>query len=189
MAPARALHELANALPEDAIVVDESITASVELARVFNFRQPGDYIGGRGGGIGQGVAGAIGVQVAQPERPVIALSGDGSAMYSIQSLWSASHHELPVLFVILSNREYRVLKHNMDIYRTRFETNSNKPYPNMDLTNPTLGFVDIAKGYGMQAEQITDPATIADRVEALLASKKPALLDIVVSGKDYGMTP
>lgn len=187
MAPARALHELANALPDNSIVVDESITASVELARVFSFKQPGDYIGGRGGGIGQGIAGAIGVQVAQPDRTVIALTGDGSAMYSIAALWSASHHNLPILFVILSNREYRVLKHNMDIYRARFETNSNKPYPNMDLTNPTLGFVDIAKGFGLEAQQITDADSIGERVSALLAAKRPALLDIVVSGKDFGM--
>lgn len=188
MAPARALHELASVLPASSIVMDESITASVELARVFNFRQPGDYIGGRGGGIGQGIAGAIGVQVAQPDRRVIALSGDGSAMYSIQALWSASHHELPILFVILANREYRVLKHNMDIYRARFNTNSNKPYPNMDLTNPLLGFVDIAKGYGLQAEQVTQADAIGERAEALLATNKPALLEIVVSGKEYGQT-
>jgi len=109
-------------------------------------------------------------------------------MYSIQALWSASHHNLPILFVILSNREYRVLKHNMDIYRTRFRTNSNKPYPNMDLTNPLLGFVDIARGYGMQAEQVTDPGQIGDQVSRLLAAGKPALLDIVVTGKDYGMS-
>ncbi len=187
MTPARALHELASAFPENTIVVDESITASVELARVFNFTQPGDYIGGRGGGIGQGIAGAIGVQVAQPERRVVALSGDGSAMYSIQALWTASHHNLPILFVILSNREYRVLKHNMDIYRARFNTHSNKPYPNMDLTNPLIGFVDIAKGYGMQAEQVTHPEDVAQCARALLATGKPALLDIVVSGKEYGM--
>lgn len=187
MAPARALHELASALPQNSIVVDESITASVELARVFSFKQPGDYFGGRGGGIGQGIAGAIGVQVAQPDRRVIALTGDGSAMYSIAALWSASHHNLPILFVILSNREYRVLKHNMDIYRARFNTNSNKPYPNMDLANPTLGFVDIAKGFGLEAEQVTDAARIGERVSALLATNRPALLDIVVSGKDYGM--
>jgi len=155
---------------------------------VFSFKQPGDYIGGRGGGIGQGIAGAIGVQVAQPDRTVIALTGDGSAMYSITALWSASHHNLPILFVVLSNREYRVLKHNMDIYRARFNTNSNKPYPNMDLTNPMLGFVEVAKGFGMQAEQITDAAAISERVSALLATNKPALLDIVVSGKEFGMT-
>ena len=187
MAPARALHEIAQALPDQSIVVDESITASVELARVFNFTQPGDYFGGRGGGIGQGIAGAIGVQVAHPDRRVVALTGDGSAMYSIQALWSAAHHKLPILFVILSNREYRVLKHNMDIYRSRFKTNSNKPYPNMDLTDPLLGFCDIAKGYGLQAEQVTDANQIGEQVTRLLATGKPALLDIVVTGKDYGM--
>ena len=108
-------------------------------------------------------------------------------MYSIQALWTAAHHNLPVLFVILSNREYRVLKHNMDIYRARFNTNSNKPYPNMDLTNPLLGFTDIAKGYGLHAEHISDPEQIGSCVKRLLAEGKPALIDIEVSGKEYGM--
>ena len=187
MAPARALRELAEALPGNSIVVDESITASVELARVFAFNEPGDYIGGRGGGIGQGIAGAIGVQVAQPDRTVIAISGDGSAMYSIQALWSAAHHKLPIVFVILSNREYRVLKHNMDIYRARFNTNSNKPYPEMDLDQPAMNFVDIARGYGLRAEQVTNAADIKPRLAELLAHGEPALLDIVVSGKEFGI--
>lgn len=187
MAPARALHEIAQALPPETIVVDESITASVDLARTFKLRQPGDYYGGRGGGIGQGIAGAIGVAVAHPDRPIVALTGDGSAMYSIQALWSAAHHDLPIVFIILSNREYRVLKHNMDIYRARFETNSNKPYPNMDLTNPLLGFTEIARGFGLHAEQISEADAIGERVRAAFAAGKPALLDIVVSGKEYGM--
>ena len=75
----------------------------------------------------------------------------------------------------------------MDIYRSRFKTNSNKPYPNMDLTDPLLGFCDIAKGYGLQAEQVTDANQIGEQVTRLLATGKPALLDIVVTGKDYGM--
>lgn len=187
MAPARALHEIANALPPDSVVVDESITASVDLANTFDFAKPGDYLGGRGGGIGQGIAGAIGAAVAFPDRPVALLSGDGSAMYAIQSVWSASHHALPIVFIILSNREYRVLKHNMDIYRARFNTDSNKPYPQMDLTNPLLGFVEMAQGMGIEAHQITDADQIGDRVRAAFASGKPVLLDIVVSGKEYGM--
>ncbi|HEY5645555.1 MAG TPA: thiamine pyrophosphate-binding protein, partial [Pseudomonadales bacterium] len=125
MAPARAVHELSRVLPDDAIVVDESITASLEVGHHFNESRHGDYFGGRGGGIGQGIAGAIGVQVAHPDRRVVAISGDGSAMYSIQALWTAAHHNLPIVFVILSNREYRVLKHNLDIYRARFDIGSN----------------------------------------------------------------
>ena len=187
MAPARALAEIANALPDNAIVVDESITASVDLANTFDFANPGDYFGGRGGGIGQGIAGAIGAAVAYPDRPIALLSGDGSAMYAIQSLWSASHHELPIVFIILSNREYRVLKHNMDVYRARFATNSNKPYPEMDLTKPLLGFAEMAAGMGVDAHQITDAEQISEQVRAAFASGKPTLIDIVVSGKEYGM--
>ena len=80
--------ELRRGLPDDAVIVDESITASLDLARTFDYRGFGDYFGGRGGGIGQGFAGAIGVKVAMPDRPVVAVSGDGSAMYSIQALWT-----------------------------------------------------------------------------------------------------
>ena len=98
-------------------MVDETITANLDLFKTFTFTGPGDYYSGRGGGIGQGVAGAIGVAVAEPKRPILCLSGDGSSMYSIQALWTAAHHDLPIVFVILANREYRVLKHNIDAYR------------------------------------------------------------------------
>ena len=111
-----AVAELERALPEDAIVVDESITATIELTRVLSFDGPGDYFGARGGGIGQALPGALGVKLAHPRRPVVAVSGDGSAMYTIQALWTAAHHDLAVVFVILDNREYRILKHNMDAY-------------------------------------------------------------------------
>jgi thiamine pyrophosphate-dependent acetolactate synthase large subunit-like protein len=75
----------------------------------------------------------------------------------------------------------------MDIYRKRFNTHSNKPYPLMDLTDPLLGFSEIAQGFGVHAEQITDPNTIGERVRAAFESKQPTLLDIVVSGKEFGV--
>ena len=183
MTPLRALHELAQALPEDAAIVDESITAAPALWDRFDFQRPGDYYGGRGGGIGQGLAGAIGVQIAHPERPVAAISGDGSAMYSIQALWTAAHHRLPILFVILSNREYRVLKHNMDIYRRRYDAQSNRPYPHMDLDEPALGFVEMAQGMGVDGVQIAEPEQIAPAARQALASGAPFLMDILISGK------
>ena len=79
---------LAAAIPNDAVIVDETITAADALQSAFELNRAGDYFNLRGGGIGQGVAGALGVAVANPERPVIAMSGDGSAMYSIQALWT-----------------------------------------------------------------------------------------------------
>ena len=113
----RVTAELRRGLPDDVVIVDESITASLDLARAFEYRGFGDYFGGRGGGIGQGFSGALGVKVAMPHRSVVALSGDGSAMYSIQALWTAAHHKLAIVFVVLANREYRILKHNVDVWR------------------------------------------------------------------------
>jgi benzoylformate decarboxylase len=183
MPPVRALHELAAAVPKDTIVVDESITASLEVAYHFEESENGDYYGGRGGGIGQGIAGAIGVQVAEPDRRVLAISGDGSAMYSIQALWTAAHHNLPIVFVILSNREYRVLKHNLDIYRARFDVGSNKPYPHMDLGAPVLSFPEMARGMGVAGEIVEAADHIGPAMERAFAEQRPYLIEVVISGK------
>ena len=183
MTPANAIDAIRQALPPDTIVVDESITASLEVGAQFDYREPGDFFAAAGGGIGQGVAGAIGVQVAQPDRRVLAISGDGSAMYSIQALWSAAHHDLPIVFLILSNREYRILKHNIDIYRNRFDVGSNKPYPHMDLTNPTLGFPAMASGMGVNGEVVESLVDIPQALDRAFAANAPYLVEVVISGK------
>jgi benzoylformate decarboxylase len=180
---ARAMAEIKNGAPDNVIVVDETITANLDLFKTFTFSGPGDYYSGRGGGIGQGVAGAIGVAVAEPRRPILCLSGDGSSMYSIQALWTAAHHDLPIVFVILANREYRVLKHNIDAYRQRFEVKSNKPYMHMDLTGPVLGFVDLAKGMGVAGTHVTKPEDIQGAVAAAFKSGKPHLIEVEIEGK------
>jgi benzoylformate decarboxylase len=180
---ARCMAEIKAGAPADVVVVDETITANLDLFKTFTFKGPDDYYSGRGGGIGQGVAGAIGVAVAQDKRPVLCLSGDGSSMYSIQALWTAAHHDLPIVFVILANREYRVLKHNIDAYRARFDVKSNKPYMHMDLGGPTMGFVDMAKGMGVAGAHITEADDIKAAVAVAFASGKPHLIEIEIEGK------
>ena len=180
---ARVMAELRAGAPDNVVVVDETITANLDLFKTFTFTGADDYYSGRGGGIGQGVAGAIGVAVAQPKRPILCVSGDGSSMYSIQALWTAAHHELPIVFVILANREYRVLKHNIDAYRARFEVKSNKPYMHMDLTGPALGFVDLAKGMGVAGTHVTKADDIKGAVAAAFRSGKPHLIEIEIEGK------
>jgi len=180
---ARCMAEIKAGAPSDVVVVDETITANLDLFKTFTFKGPGDYYSGRGGGIGQGVAGALGVAVAEPQRPILCLSGDGSSMYTIQSLWTAAHHELPIVFVILANREYRVLKHNIDAYRARFDVKSNKPYAHMDLSGPVLGFVDLAKGMGVAATHVAKADEIKAAVAAAFASGKPQLIEIEIEGK------
>jgi benzoylformate decarboxylase len=154
------------------------------VVQSFRAHAPGDLFAGRGGGIGQGVAGAIGVKVALPDRPVVALSGDGSAMYSIQSLWTAAHHNLDILFVILANREYRVLKHNIDTYRKRFNVRTNRPYPHMDLTEPVLDFVGLARSMGVPGRSVSEADDIAAAVRDVMKEPGPALIELVVSGKE-----
>ncbi len=179
----RVMAEIRDALPPRAIVVDESITASIDLARTLDFNGPGDYYGARGGGIGQGVAGVLGVSVAQPRRPVLCISGDGSAMYAIQALWTAAHVGLPIVFVILANREYRVLKHNIDVYRQKFDIVSQEPYAHMDLSGPPLGFVEMANGMGVPATRVTKPGDAGAAIKAAFASGKPHLVEVAIEAK------
>jgi benzoylformate decarboxylase len=179
----RVMAELRRGLPDDAVIVDESITASLDLARTFDYRGPGDYFSGRGGGIGQGLSGALGVKVAMPDRPVVAVSGDGSAMYSVQALWTAAHHKLAIVFVILSNREYRILKHNVDVWRQNFEAGTQHPYQQMDLTGPDLDFVHLAAGMGVDGVRIDKADDIASVLATAVAANRPYLIEIAIEGK------
>ena len=180
---ARVTAELRRGLPENTVIVDESITASLDLARSFEYRGFRDYFGGRGGGIGQGFAGAIGVKVAMPDRPVVAISGDGSAMYSIQALWTAAHHKLAIVFVILANREYRILKHNVDVWRQKFDAGTQHPYQQMDLTGPELDFVHLAAGMGVEGIRIEKAGDIASALANAVAGNRPYLVEIAVERK------
>ncbi len=179
----RVTAELRRGLPDNAVIVDESITASLDLARAFEYRGFGDYFGGRGGGIGQGLAGAIGVKVAMPDRPVVAISGDGSAMYSIQALWTAAHHNLAIVFVVLANREYRILKHNVDVWRQNFQPGTQHPYQQMDLAGPALDFVHLAAGMGVEAVRVEKADAIAPALAAAVAANRPYLVEIAIEGK------
>lgn len=179
----RVMAELAATLPGNAIVVDEAITAGPDLARTVRFDRPGDYWGARGGGIGQALPGGVGVKLAQPDRPVVAVSGDGSAMYSIQALWTAAHHDVAVVFLILSNREYRILKHNMDTYRQRFGVRAERPYLHMDLDKPPLGFTEMAQGMGVTGLRASRASELRAALEAALQSARPFLIDVAVEGR------
>jgi benzoylformate decarboxylase len=182
MGTARLMLEIKAALPGDAIIVQESITATPDLTRTVFFSRPDDFFGPRGGGIGQGLPSAIGVKLAHPGRPVVCLSGDGSSLYTIQALWSAAHHKIPVVFIILHNRVYRILKLNMNRYRKDFGVGGERPHPHMDLTDPEMDFVAIAQGFGVQAQRIERPEQVGPALKAALASGKPVLLDVMVDG-------
>jgi benzoylformate decarboxylase len=176
----RLMADLRAALPSGCVLVNEAITATVDLTRTLSFDRPGDYYGSRGGGIGQALPGALGVKLAHPDRPVVAISGDGSAMYSIQALWTAAHCDLAVVYVIVHNREYRILKHNMDAYRRRFGVAAGRPYPQMDLANPELGFVEMAHGMGVAGQRVSKPGELPEALRTAFAAGAPYVLDVIV---------
>ena len=183
MPAARAMHELARAAPDGVAVAREAITAGHDLVRSFDFRAPGDAIGSRGGGIGQGLPTGIGLKLACPDRPVLCVSGDGSALYTIQSLWTAAHHRIPVVFVILNNRVYRILKYNMNRFRAIAGVEGRGgSYRHLDLTDPDIDYVSVARGFGVEGRRVSAPEDIGPAVEEAFASGAPRLIELVVDG-------
>ena len=183
MSAAQAMHELARAAPAGVAVAREAITAGRDLVRSFGFRAPGDAIGSRGGGIGQGLPTGIGLKLARPERPVLCVSGDGSALYTIQALWTAAHHRVPVVFVIVNNRVYRILKYNMNRFRAVAGVEGRAgSYRHLDLTDPDVDYVSVARGFGVEGRRVSAPEEIGPAVEEAFASGAPRLLELVVDG-------
>jgi benzoylformate decarboxylase len=163
-------------LPAAAIVVDEGLTTARSLNALFPFRDRYSYFGNISGGIGWGIAAAVGVQLAQPGRPVVAIIGDGSAMYSIQALWSAANQKLPVIFVLCNNGGYRIIKQRLKAFH------GNETFIGMDFKDPAIDLAGLARAFGMQAYRVEDGAGFEARFEAALAGSEPVLLDVVVDG-------
>src|SRR5438477_43693 len=107
---------LSEAMPRDGIVVEEGLTSATTLPAFFAYRDRKSFFGNVSGGIGWGIAAAVGVQIAEPGRRVVAVIGDGSAMYSITALWSAANQKLPVIFVITNNEGYQILKNRLKAF-------------------------------------------------------------------------
>jgi len=175
MDPRLLMLRLTEALPRDAVVVDEGLTASISLLSLFSVRDAHCYYGLASGAIGFAMAGAVGVSLALRDRPVMAVVGDGSAMYSIQALWTAAHLKLPLTYVIANNRSYRILKERLKSMR------GSERYIGMDLREPEIDFVGLAESMGVPAHRITEPDEVAPALRAAMASGVPRLLDVRIA--------
>jgi benzoylformate decarboxylase len=167
---------LCDHLPADAIVVDEGLTSAASLNGLFPFRDRYGYFGNISGGIGWGIAAAVGVQLAQPERPVVAILGDGSAMYSIQALWSAANQKLPVIFVICNNGGYRIIKQRLKAFH------GDERFIGMDFRDPDIDIAGLARSFGVRSHRVEDGAAFDTLFSEALAGSEPVLLDVVVDG-------
>jgi benzoylformate decarboxylase len=178
--PTRLARELARALPSDAILVDEAITTSGALQAAIPADEPGRYFRIRGGAIGWGIGGAIGVQIARPGRPVVAVVGDGSAMYAVQGLWTAAHDRLPLTYVICGNRSYRILKLNLLNYLG--EGGRKSDFVGMDLRDPDLDFAALATAFGLRGERVERPDDLRPALDRAISHGGPALVDVQLDG-------
>ena len=179
----RMMHELAAAVPPGTIVADEAITSRPALMQEFDFDQPGSLYGIQGGALGWAMPGALGLKLAQPDRPVLAVVGDGASMYTVQALWTAATFNIPVVYAICNNRAYRILKVNMDIYLKRMLNDDARvsEYTGMDFANP-LDLAAMAQALGVASEKITDPAQIGPAARRMFDRGQPGLLDISIDG-------
>jgi benzoylformate decarboxylase len=179
---ARFMRELAPRMPADAVIFDEALTSSPELSRYWPSPKPGTFFQVRGGSLGTALAGAIGLKVANPDKPVFSFSGDGGAMYVIQAFWSAARHNLDIKFIICSNRSYHLLQLNLDQFWEERGVEG-RPFPlAFDLSEPPLRFVEMAQGMGMAGRRIERPEDIVPAIEAALAHNGPFVLDVVIAG-------
>ncbi len=137
---------------------------------------PQSFFGLRGGGIGWGLPAAIGVKLALPQRPVVALIGDGSAMYTCQALWTAAHARVAVVFVILNNRSYRILKQRANAMRG-FAAQTDR-YVGMDLTDPAIDYVALAQAQGVDAARAKTLEEATALLRRGLAAAGPTLIEI-----------
>ncbi|MEA2482911.1 MAG: acetolactate synthase large subunit [Thermoleophilaceae bacterium] len=165
-------------LPEGAIVSDEAQTSGVTLASHTAGAPRHDWLTLTGGAIGQGLPVAVGAAVACPDRPVFALQGEGSAMYTIQSLWTMAREQLDVTVVIFNNRSYAIL--NIELERVGARAGGPKAKSQLDLSGPEIDFVQIAAGLGVPAERVDTAEQLLASLERAAAERGPRLIEVIV---------
>ncbi len=176
--PMALMQTIGRLLPADAVVIDETVSSGTGLRRFLKSDDAQSFYGLRGGGIGWGLPAAIGVKLALADRPVVALIGDGSAMYTIQGLWTAARENLRMVFVIINNYSYRILKQRTNAMKglaAQADT-----YVAMDLDKPRIDFVAVARGLGLTAHKASTLAELGDMLRAALATDGPSLIDVEV---------
>jgi benzoylformate decarboxylase len=174
-----AAEALVAGLPEDTIMIEEAITTGLDVRRVFAADRPGSYHHSVGGALGWALGAGIGVKMAKPDRPVVSVVGDGTAMYTIQGLWSAAHYDVPLVLVVMNNREYAACKRGVDRV---VSGGGGDGYVGMDLSEPEIDFIGLARSLGAEARSADSPDELTAAVSECLASGAPTLIDAAVAG-------
>jgi acetolactate synthase-1/2/3 large subunit len=168
---------LAALIPENAILCNESVTSGLKVLPPTASARPHDMLAGTGGAIGLCLPCATGAAIACPDRKVIALTGDGSAMYTLQSLWSMARENLDVTVIVFANRGYQILRNELANVGVRdIGKNAQAMF---DIENPTLDWVALAKGHGVPATRAEDMDSFVKALSGGLAESGPSLIEVV----------
>jgi benzoylformate decarboxylase len=178
--PIAVLKALGAVMPDDAIIIEELLSSGMNMVRsLLPATRPDSWYGMRGGGIGVALPQAAAMQLANPARPVVALTGDGSLMYAAAALWSLAHYRLPVITIVFNNAGYRILKQ-----RTRalgdHSARENR-YVAMDLTEPAIDFMALAQAHGVAGVCVESIPALIAAFQAALASDAPTLIEVPVA--------
>jgi benzoylformate decarboxylase len=172
MSASAAIAALADAWPDEGVIVPESPAATFAIRNRLRLSRPGSYYFTAGGGLGFALPAAIGVQMAQPDRRVVCVLGEGSAQYAIQGLWTAAAYDVPVTFLVLRNEEYAILKWFGEIEQVT-------GVPGLDL--PALEVAAVAEGYGVPSTRVGDRAALTDALREAIAADGPRLVEARVA--------
>lgn len=173
--------ELAAAAPPGLTVFDEALTASPALTKYLPPRRPGSWFTTRGGSLGVGIPGAIGIKLARPGDEVIGFTGDGGSMYTIQALWTAARYGIGAKVVVCNNHRYELLNQNIEQYWRQSGIPAHALPGSFDLSWPEIGFADLARGLGVDATRVEKPDQVVPAVRRLLAHPGPFLVDLVTA--------
>jgi len=165
-------------LPERTIVVDEGNTSGLFVSGATAGSPRHDWLTLTGGAIGLGMPMATGAAVAAPDRPVLSLQADGSAMYTLQALWTQAREALNVTTVLLANRSYAIL--NIELQRVGADAGGPLARKLLDLTNPNLDFTQLAQGMGVPARRVERAEELADALDASYTEPGPSLIEVVL---------
>jgi benzoylformate decarboxylase len=172
LSPSTVHAALGQALPDGGIIVLESPSSTMALRNQLRLSRPGSYYFGAGGGLGFGLAAAVGVQLAERSRPVVCVIGEGSVQYAVSAFWSAVRYEVPITVLVLRNEEYAILKWFADAEEV-------SGAPGLDL--PALDTAEIASGYGLRARRVGSLDELRAELGSAIASPEPELIEVGVT--------
>jgi benzoylformate decarboxylase len=178
MSPAYVAREMRQAAAPDAVLVDESVTSTAFVRTIFELNEPNSFFYAKGGSLGLGLPEAVGVKLAMPDRQVLCSVGDGTALYTIQGLWTAARYKLAVTFVVFNNASYMILKGGL--LAMKGESAERGLFVGMDIIEPEIDFVKLAESMGLSARRVSKASELRPALDWALSENGPTLLDVAI---------